>query len=69
MSETENGHYDKKFYDYTFAKSAHSADYVTEIITKFFNPKSVCDVGCGEGVWLAAYKRRGVEFIGSLASH
>lgn len=63
MSATNQNFYSQKFYDYTLARSLHSADRVTRIITDFFQPKTVCDVGCGEGVWLAAYKKRGVKAV------
>ena len=63
MNETEKDFYDKKFYEYTFVKSSHSADRVTGIITNIFHPNTICDVGCGEAVWLASYKRNGVESV------
>jgi len=58
--------YDERFYDYTSGKSAHAADRIVGRLIELFQPSRVCDVGCGEGVWLAAYARRGLQTLCGL---
>jgi len=38
-----------------------SAAAVTELVAGLVRPRSVVDVGCGRGVWLAAWERAGAE--------
>jgi SAM-dependent methyltransferase len=40
-----------------------SAERVTEICMQLLSPRSVIDVGCGTGAWLAAFAARGVREI------
>ncbi|HET8538439.1 MAG TPA: methyltransferase domain-containing protein [Anaeromyxobacter sp.] len=43
------------------ASSGRSAAAFLERLDLGFSPRSVLDVGCGRGVWLEAWRRRGVE--------
>ena len=66
MQAAQKNYYDEKFYNYTFSKSSPSADKVTDVALQLFSPKSVCDVGCGEGVWLSTYMQKGITSIAGL---
>lgn len=40
-----------------------AAKVIVPVLTKWFNPKSVIDVGCGIGTWLSVFKEYGVNEI------
>ena len=52
--------YDAPFFDFVDASSGRSAQAFLERLDLGFEPRSVLDVGCGRGAWLAAWRRRGV---------
>jgi 2-polyprenyl-3-methyl-5-hydroxy-6-metoxy-1,4-benzoquinol methylase len=56
--------YDKKFFDNTLKLESQSAKVVTEILIKYFAPKSVIDIGCGIGIYLAEFKANNIEILG-----
>ena len=58
MAETQ---YDTAFYDQHVAGSLSSARVVLPILTEYYQPKSVVDVGCGRGTWLRAAIDCGIE--------
>lgn len=41
----------------------NAAKVIVPVLTKWFNPKSVIDIGCGTGTWLAIFKEYGVNEI------
>lgn len=43
--------------------STNSANQVVPVVLEFFCPKSVLDVGCGEGDWLSVFNNYGVHDI------
>jgi len=43
--------------------SRKSAEEIIPFIMELTHPKSVVDVGCGEGIWLAVFQEQGVEDI------
>lgn len=43
--------------------STQSAEIVVPLVLSLVSPKSVVDVGCGEGKWLSVFKRLGVKEI------
>jgi SAM-dependent methyltransferase len=50
---TNNNLYDEKFYRSVSTRSRKTAEIVSPMLLQIFkNPKSVLDVGCGDGVWL-----------------
>jgi len=51
--------YDDGFYDAQMSGSYRSAKTYAGILSAFFIPDSVADVGCGRGTWLKAFKERG----------
>lgn len=60
----EPGHrYGQAFFDHVDATSGRSAAALLARLELGFSPSSVLDVGCGRGVWLAAWKRRGVPEV------
>jgi hypothetical protein len=49
--------YDAMFYDFIRPGSLRSADIIIPILVDIgIKPRSVADVGCGEGVWLSRWK-------------
>lgn len=42
----------------------NAANEIVPIIMGYFNPKSIIDVGCGIGTWLAVFKKFGVKIKG-----
>jgi Methyltransferase domain len=58
------GHvYSDIFYNYIEEGARTSARVVAEIIMPTLNPKSLLDVGCGRGAWLAEWRMAGVNDI------
>jgi 2-polyprenyl-3-methyl-5-hydroxy-6-metoxy-1,4-benzoquinol methylase len=56
-------HYGEKFYDSQIDSARRAAKEIIPIILELISPKSVIDVGCGAGSWLASFKAHGVEDI------
>ena len=56
--------YDSRFFENTIKFEASSAKAVADILIKYFMPRSVVDIGCGCGVYLAEFKKRGIEILG-----
>jgi len=40
-----------------------SADAVVPLVADLLEPRSVCDVGCGRGIWLSVFKEHGVTEV------
>jgi len=60
---------DLKIYDETFYHNADrptlpSVRAVVKILIKHFSPKSVVDIGCGNGLYLAEFAKSGREILG-----
>ena len=50
-----------------FSKLSHdSANIIAPLAMEMISPRSVLDVGCGLGQWLAAFRRAGAEIIRGL---
>lgn len=58
--------YDRSFYAGHRPGSSGSASILVPLLLDLYRPKSVIDVGCGVGTWLAAFKENGVEDIFGL---
>lgn len=62
--------YDDRFFaeNNHLAASTGSADTLASEVLRVFRPRTVVDVGCGSGVYLAPLQRAGVEVLGLDAS-
>jgi SAM-dependent methyltransferase len=59
--------YDQDFYDVVRDGAQASAEVIAPIVTSLLDlpaPRSLVDVGCGEGWWAAAFKRQGWDVTG-----
>lgn len=55
--------YGEKFMSYADESSRVSAERITRILHDVLEVRSVLDVGCALGTWLAAWRQRGVETL------
>lgn len=55
--------YTRQFFDAIAEDSLRSAAVIVPLAINLLNPASVIDVGCGTGVWLAAFHAAGVRRI------
>lgn len=53
--------YDDRFFEYILAGSARSAATVIPIVLRHFALRSVVDIGCGQGAWLAGWSQAGIS--------
>jgi len=56
--------YDDKFFHNAIELEKQSARTFTNILIKHFSPQSIVDIGCGAGVYLAEFKKFGLEILG-----
>jgi SAM-dependent methyltransferase len=57
--------YVSEFFRLQFDWAEHSAEAVIPVVMELVAPRSVIDVGCGTGTWLATFARHGVsDFFG-----
>ncbi|TVQ13194.1 MAG: class I SAM-dependent methyltransferase [Leptolyngbya sp. DLM2.Bin27] len=59
----QSNKYTKEFFDFLSNSSLSSAKVIAPIIVELLHPKSVVDVGCGQGVWLSVLKSLGIEEV------
>jgi SAM-dependent methyltransferase len=52
--------YDKAYYASIGRAAESSAKVIVPLVQDLIGPRSVLDVGCGNGIWLDAYRRAGV---------
>lgn len=69
MAESMQAHaggeaYDEKFYRMQKDGSYRSASIILPVLMKYIRPRSVIDIGCGVGTWLAVWRNLGVEAHG-----
>lgn len=55
--------YDEDFYKQRDARTRYSAKTIVNLVYEIIPAKSVCDVGCGVGTWLAAFEDLGATEI------
>jgi SAM-dependent methyltransferase len=58
--------YGGTFFDYVDSTSGRSARALLARLDLGYQPRSVLDVGCGRGVWLAEWKARGASSVVGL---
>jgi hypothetical protein len=58
--------YDRGFFRDISPGSSRSAARIVPELIELIAPTSVIDVGCGSGIWLAEFQRRGVDAVCSL---
>jgi SAM-dependent methyltransferase len=56
--------YSPEFYENFAEGAASSAAVVVPLLDELIAPRSVLDVGCGAGIWLAEWQRRGTAIAG-----
>lgn len=56
--------YDQKFFNNTVKFESPSAKAFAAILIKRFAPKSVVDIGCGLGIYLAEFKAANIKILG-----
>ena len=55
--------YDRDFFDRHRAGAQRSARQIVPRLVELIQPRSVVDIGCGTGTWLAVFREHGVEEI------
>jgi SAM-dependent methyltransferase len=55
--------YTATFFDDMTAAASRSADVIAPIVVRLLSPESVCDVGCGTGAWVRAFRQAGVDDV------
>ncbi len=55
--------YTEDFYEGQRERSRQSAQEIVPLVLELTSPKSVVDVGCGVGTWLAVFREHGVEDV------
>jgi SAM-dependent methyltransferase len=63
VGRERRAHYSTHWYEEIQTGSSWSAEGIVPFICELVRPKSVVDIGCGTGDWLAAFVRRGVPDI------
>ncbi len=56
--------YDNRFFKNTKKLESASAKETAEIILNNFYSKSIIDIGCGAGIYLKEFEKRGIEVLG-----
>lgn len=60
------GPYGRDFYAWHREGTSRSAGVIVPMLMELFNPRSVVDVGCGEGLWLSAFQQCGVHDLSGI---
>jgi SAM-dependent methyltransferase len=55
--------YDAGYFDYIVEGSRRSAKVTIDLAYEMLQPASVLDVGCGRGIWLTEWMRKGVSDV------
>ena len=56
--------YNPSFFDRTIEDESPTAAKVTDVLMKHLKPTTLIDVGCGCGIYLSQFRKRGVDVIG-----
>ena len=60
-SEQMRNIYDDNFYLMAQSGTESSAEAIVPIVNQLVQPKSVVDVGCGDGTWLSVFAQHGIS--------
>lgn len=60
---TSTGTYDDRFFEKRSSTVRESARRMVPVVLELVQPKSVVDVGCARGEWLAVYREHGIEDV------
>lgn len=55
--------YDNKFFKNTIKFEADSASSFVDVVLKYYNPESIVDIGCGAGIYLNEFNKKGIKNI------
>ena len=55
--------YDSAYFRVKAAGERTSAEVIVPLLMSLLEPRSVCDIGCSQGIWLAVFKEHGVERV------
>jgi SAM-dependent methyltransferase len=55
--------YGRSFFEGHREGSGRSADTIVPLLIEAVEPSSVADIGCGQGLWLSAFRSRGVTDV------
>ncbi len=61
--------YTERFYNTIASGSIASAEVVSAYVEELVSPRTVVDIGCGEGHWAAAFEKLGCEVLGVDGSY
>jgi hypothetical protein len=61
--ESDTPMYTNRFFEEIRPSSENSARVIVPILMDYFQPRSVIDLGCGDGTWLKVFLEHGVEKI------
>jgi SAM-dependent methyltransferase len=61
--------YDEIYYSYNRAGATRSAGVVLPLLLETFSIQSVADFGCGQGAWLAVWRKLGVSDVVGVDGH
>ena len=56
--------FDKSFFDKNLEWNTPIAEKLAELVIKYFNPKSIVDVGCGNAEFLSEFKKKDIAIKG-----
>ena len=59
----ETNIYNNKFFKNTIKYEADSAAEFVGVVLKYYNPKSIVDIGCGVGIYLKEFNKKGIEYL------
>src|SRR5262249_17385892 len=55
--------YDAAFFQSLHEDSSSAAAAIVPLIIELYQPKSIIDIGCGTGLWLSAFRERGIADV------
>lgn len=63
QAQAVSEHYDAEFFKHLRDGCTRSAEVIVPIVLELLPIRSVVDVGCGEGFWLAAFRKLGIKDV------